>query len=333
MDERLKKYFDIVRKINQDPASVSESDLEFFLSESPKIEDSKMKEFTASGKDATYEQFRDAVVEATRKLQTEPLYKEKLLKVATESKGKKLSDDLAQGINLVLAGTDIAQSVKQINASNQAAAKSKRPARPAIPQRDLYLQQALRSAEEGTFDSARALAPAQAQIQDQYLSDIQDAKTASTGQAGAYGVYRQLAADRRNRAALNLAPIQDNIQAREQARYDRLLGMRQSETQQMFENQASLYPSDLNQYNTEQNTITSLGATGRANLRDSLYNIGNQFASTAGNFYSKQKYNRLRNQASLSGLNPDNVVKVNQSLDGYVQQPDAYFPSYFNQVY
>lgn len=332
MDE-LKRFFKTAERIRKN-LEVSDDDLSFYLSYAPEIDQKKIDDYLKSDKNATQAETEAAVIEAGRILQTNPAYKEQLVKVATDKKGAELADKISTGVNLILGGTDIANSINQIRKSNQASARSKRPGRPAIPQRDQYLQQALRSAEEGTFDAARALAPAQAQISDQYQADIADAKTASTGQAGAYGAYRQLAANRRNRAAMNLAPIADNIRAREQERYDNLLGMRQAETQRMFDNNVQLYGQDLNQYNQEQQAAGALGATGRQNLRGSLYNFAGQVAPAIGDYYSRRKYSRLRNEASAAGLNPDLTEKVSRTLDGYagnMTMDDT--PEYWNQIY
>jgi hypothetical protein len=333
MDDKLKRFFATADKIRKG-LEVSDDDLGFYLSFAPEIDETKIQDYLKADKNATREQAEAAVIEAGRSLQSSPVYKEQMVKLATDRKGAAVSEKISTGINLILAGTDIANSINQIRASNQGSSRAKKPGRPAIPQRDQYLQQALRSAEEGTFDAARALAPAQAQITDQYQQDIADAKTASTGQAGAYGAYRQLAANRRNRAALNLAPIADDIRAREQARYDNLLGMRQAETQRMFDNSAQSYGQDLDQYNTEQQAAASLGSMGRQNLRGSLYNLGNQIGPAVGNYYSRRKYSRLRNQASAAGLDADLAEKVNRTLDGYVGNMTMdNTPEYWNQIY
>jgi hypothetical protein len=228
--------------------------------------------------------------------------------------------------NLILftrTGTDVSNSIAQIQAGNKAAKDSKRPGRPAIPQRDQLLQQALRQAQEGSFDSERALAPARAQIQDQYLNDIQNAKTASTGQAGAFGAYSQLAADRRNRASLDLAPMGDEIKARQQQRYDNLLGMRMDETQNMFQNQVQLYPHDLQQYNLDQQAAASLGSTGRENLRNSLYGLGSQIPQMAGRLGAERRLRNLKNQlVTTHGDDLGNrMVQVERNLMKYTN-PD-----------
>jgi hypothetical protein len=112
--------------------------------------------------------------------------------------------------------------------------------------------------------------------------------------------------------------------------------MRMDETQQMFQNQNSLYNQDMYQYGKEQDAIASLGSTGRENLRGSLYNFGNQVAPMVGNYYTQQKYRNLKNRAgaaydqSLS----DKIVKAHQNLDssvGNMTVDDT--PEYWNQLY
>jgi hypothetical protein len=333
MDE-LKKYFAIANKLRSGK-EVGTKDIEFFLSYTPEVDEAKMQTLVDGGEFASFEDAQGAMIEAGRALQSSPEYKTKTLEIAKQAESSRISDKLATGINLVLGGTDIAASINQIRSSESALKKSRKPARPAVPQRDLYLQQALRTSQEGSFDAARAMAPVQAEIQDQYLSDIQGAKTASAGQAGAYGAYRQLAANRRNRSALDLAPIQDSIRAREQQRYDNLLGMRQNETQQMFQNNAGLYETDLRQYNNEQLAAGQLGSTGRQNLRDSLYNMGGQAADYIGSNYAQRRYRNLENQAIASGIDPKYVVGAEKNIRKIYENENrpAYMPQYYEQAY
>jgi hypothetical protein len=333
MDE-LKRYFLIANKLRSGQ-QVDNKDIEFFLSYTSEIDEAKMQKLVEGGEFASFEDAQSAIVEAGRAIQLSPEYKSQTLQIAKEAETGRVSEKIATGINLILAGSDVANSIKQIQASKSAARKSRRPGRPAIPQRDLYLQQALRSAQEGTMDTERAIAPVRAEIQDQYLNDIQAAKTASAGQAGAYGAYRQLAANRRNRAALELAPIQDSIRSREQQRYDNLLGMRQAETQQMFNNAAALYASDLDQYNNEQNAAAQLGATGRLNLRGSLYNLGSQVASHAGNAYTQRRYRNLENQSIASGIDPKYAVIAEENLRNMynTNYRPYYGPQQYEQAY
>lgn len=329
--EELKKYLAIVAQIRAG-REVKKEDLEFFLSFTPEIDREKMQKLVEGGEFTSFEEAQGAIIEAGRMLQSSPEYKQQVLDLAQQNEGARMSNKLSQGINLVLGAADIGISLNQITQGDRAARESRRPSRPAIPQRDLMLEQALRQSQENTFDTERAIAPVRQEIQDQYLNDIQGAKTASTGQAGAYGAYRQLAANRRNRSAMQLAPIADSIKAREQGRTDQLLGMRANETQQMFQNQASLYPYDLQQYNWDQRAAASLGSTGRANLRDSLYNMGGQVAGFVGQSAAQRKYDKLRNQALVAGLDPEPIVQAERNLRGYIN-PAENEQAYYEQLY
>jgi len=239
-NDELRRYFEIANQLRSGQ-NVDSEDLQFFFQYSPKLDDTKMQKLVDDGTFTSAEEGRQLAADARDSLASNPQYKQQTLEIAQKAQAGKTSSGVEQGINLLLAGTDIANSIGQIKRSAAGLKANPRPGRPAIPQRDVMLQQALRNAQEGNFDAARALAPAQAQIQDQYLSDLQNAKTASTGQAGEFGSYAQAAANRRNRAALELVPLQDQIRRGQQERYDNLLGMRLGETQRMFDNQNDLF--------------------------------------------------------------------------------------------
>jgi hypothetical protein len=328
--EELRRYFQIANQL-RGRRKVPSQDMLFFLSYTHQIDEAKMRKLVEGGEFATTEDVRAALMEAGKALQTSPEYKQLLLEVAQSADAERTTSKVAQTANLILGGVDIATSINQIRQGDKAARESRRPARPAIPQRDIFLQQALRGAEENIYDTERAIAPVRQEIQDNYLNDLQAAKTASTGQAGAYGAYRQLASMNRNRAAAELAPIQDQIRRGQQARYDNLLGMRMGETQQMFENQASLYPYDLQQYNYDQKAAASLGSTGRANLRDSLYNLSGQVAGVVGQNAAQRRYSNLINRAIASGLPPDIVVGAEENINRY--NPHLNEQSYYEQLY
>jgi hypothetical protein len=333
----IDKFFKIVAKINAGIVP-SDQEIEYYYTTAPQIDENLIQEYLAEQKraDADPDNFvadpellRDGLIESVRKMQSDPSVKERTLKLLQDNESSQISNQLSKGVNLILGGIDIGQSINQINTASQQAKANRRPTRPAIPQRDQLLQQALRSSQEGTFDAARALAPAQADIENQYYNDLANAKIASTGQAGNFGAYAQVASNRRRRAALDLAPIQDQIRAREQERYDNLLGLKMAETQQMFKNQNELYNSDLEQYYNAQDVAGRLGATGRANLRDSMYNFGNQIPQALSDVYTNRKYKRLREEQGLErhakalGLEPQNIVQARRSLHKYVfpEQP------------
>ena len=146
---------------------------------------------------------------------------------------------------------------------------------------------------------------------DQYLSDLNQAKVASAGQAGTYGALAQVASQRRGRGAQALAPIIDDIKAREQGRLDNLTGMKIGENQAIQQSNAQYYPNDLYQYQLEQQAAGQLGSQGRSNLFQSLANFGNDAVPVAANFATKRRFDGIRQ--ALQGLEPqqiDNVISA-----------------------
>lgn len=311
MDKELQRYLKVLRAINAPGSRVSKEDLRFFAGFSPSVDETVMQKIIEGGEFANPQEAQAALQQASIVLQSSPVHKEKMLEIASEKAGNETSEKVTQGLNILLAGSDILTSINQIQESKSQLSKSRKPSRPAVPQRDAYLQQALRGAQQGTYDTQRALAPVQAEIQDQYQTDIVNAKTASTGQAGQFGAYAQQAADRRNRAAMQLAPISDSIKAREQGNYNNLLGMRANETQQMFQNQAQLYPYDLQQYRTEQESAGALGATGRENLRNSMFGLASQIPNIAKN-RTRDRWRQAYNTMSMYGEEPAKIAADNQ---------------------
>lgn len=303
-DKNLDKYVRIVNRLRAGK-KISKEEIKHFLSYTTQVDEKKLAKIksklsTEQGiKDITDEDVT-ALIDEGRKSLASDTYKQDVLDLAQQAESGRVSDAITTGLNTLLAGADVLASQQQINASNKLLGESKKPSKPSIPGRDPYLQQALSQAQKGTFDASRALLPAQQGIQNQYLSDLNNAQIASTGQAGAFGSLAQVAANRRNEANVGLIPIADQIKANEKQRLDNLIGMRMNETQNQFQNQAQFYPQDLAQYGLDQQTAGALGATGRSNMRTSLANLGSQVPG-AVDLLTGRKYRKLYNQMSPYG--------------------------------
>ena len=341
----ISKYTRIAYKLRQDPTSVSDADVKFFVQFTPEIDEDSLQEIKdeldklkEKGEPVPPELSAKALLMSTKQLLSSPDFKDRTLKIAQDAEKDKNFNKIAEGFNLLLAGTDVINSINQIAQSQQMAAENVKPASPATPQRDQYLQRALRKAEEGNFGVSQTLAPAQAEIADQYRADLQNAKTASTGQAGAFGSYAQLAANRRNRAALGLAPIANEVRMQNQAMYNDLLGKRQQETQNMFENSMATYPYDLQQYQIDQQAAANLNRVGNENLRRSLSQFGTSVADPIAEMMAKRRYDRIRNGFSAYG---DDIAKsaaaTEMKLDknvGYKPSTNQFGPTrYYNDPY
>jgi hypothetical protein len=191
-----------------------------------------------------------------------------------DQKAGKLSDRLNTALNLTIEGSHLAQGINQVVQGRNIAQRSLRPGKPAAISADQNLAQALRQGQEGTYDVSRQLAPAQAAAQDQYNEDIQNAKTASAGQSGAFGAYTQVAANRRNRAGLEQSALGSQIMQQNRANYNQLLGLKQNENRNIFESQSQFYPTDLHQYQLEQQAAANLGNVGYRNINNAAEGFG-----------------------------------------------------------
>jgi hypothetical protein len=310
----MDKYLRILQRMRAGK-KISKEEIKFFLGYSADVDETKLEQLRKKEfKDLSSEEIQQMIDESGKLLLTDPDNKAKALELAQDAEKGRVSDNIAIGLNAILAGSDISASRAQIAESNRLLGNSKKPSRPGAPKADPYLDQAINQAQVGTMDASRALAPAQLQILDNYLSDINNAKVASTGNAGQFGSLAQAASSRRNRAAQELVPIGDQVKAREQSRLDNLIGTRIDQNQQSFANQASLYPTDMQQYMMEQQIAGSLGATGRENLRTSVGNLANLIPSTFSKLAANRKYDGLYNQ--MSGYGKDNAkIAVNAQRD------------------
>lgn len=339
----IKDYVRIALRLKSNPQDVSKEDLKFFSSYTREPDQNRIAEINTeldrlknAGEQVPEDLRAESLMQIVQQNISSPELKDKILQVAQETEAGQHFDKIAQGLNILLAGSDVAQSINQIAQSKNLQNKSRRPTTPAIPQRDQYLQQALRQTQEGNYGVSQALAPVQAEIGDQYRADLQNAKTASTGQAGAFGAYTQLAANRHNRAALDLVPLGNQVKQQNVQNYNQLLGLRQQETQNQYENSLATYPYDLQQYQLEQQMAGHLGAQGNINLRNAATELGGGLAKTLSDMKAKRRYDAIRNLHDATG-NGDMAVKANQTLDGYSGYNGNYRPNYglnqFEQAY
>lgn len=299
----MDRYLKILRALRAGK-DVSKEDISYFAGYQQNFDEGtyeKLKAKMASEdglKDLTDEDF-DSFLNEARKMLTTGKYKEDTLDLAKQAQQGKLAKNITTGLNTLLASGDIALSGRQIAQSNALQKNAVRPSRPAPLQRDYLLQNALSQASN--TDPSRALAPAQLQIQDQYLSDLNNAKTASGGQAGAYGAYAQTAANRRDQANLGLVPIADQIRRQNQARYDQLLGERLNENRAINQSQSQFYPQDLYQYGLDRQLSANLGQIGRQNMRSSITGLAAQIPGALSGYLTNQKYDDIYNQMSAYG--------------------------------
>src|SRR5690606_23001859 len=123
-EQDLKRYFKILKQVLAKPEA-SKDDLKFYYATEPDINEDVLKEYAEAQRKASKDPKNFVVdpdlssraqLEARRILQSDPVFKEQTLKILQESEAGELSKDIAEGINVVLGGVDIGNSVAQINA-------------------------------------------------------------------------------------------------------------------------------------------------------------------------------------------------------------------------
>lgn len=317
----MEKYIRILQRMRAG-RPISREEIRYFIEYSQDVDQAKLSRLSqklSSGVETLTDQDVSDLIDQQRAQLTQGPYKEQVLQLAQDAERGRLSDKVTQGLNVLLAGTDIATSLGQIGAARGAERRLQQPQRPTVPGRDPALQRAISQAEGGTFDQQRALAPAQLQILDQYLADLDVARRVSTGQASQYGALAQTAANRRQRASLGLVPLQDQIRRQEQARLDALIGQRMGETQQRYENVANLYPTERYYSDLEAQRIGALGAQGRVNLRTALPAFAGGARDAIIDNLVNRKYNQIYNEMLPYGEKAaDAAVQSQTWLDGFV---------------
>lgn len=315
----MDKYLELLKKL-ESGEELSEQELGSLAELRQDIESGTV-ELPEDSPFTSVEEFSANYNEVMSQILSSPEYKAKMEKLAKDKKANNISTKAAQGLDLLMTVGDIKTSRDQINQSDKGLEGLKKPSIPTAPRRNPLLSQQLRQAQLNINDQSGSLAPVQLQIADQFQQDLNTAKTASTGQAGTFGALAQVAANRRNRANLNLAPIAQQGTNQARARFDNLLGMRQEEIQNEFRNEAYSSRLGLDQYNTEAAALGNLGAAGRQNLRNSFGKLAGSIAPLVGQIGAGMG---SRSQAQESGFGPDIDAYANDidgSLFGRFQSP------------
>lgn len=229
--------------------------------------------------------------------------------------------------NTLVQGADIATSIAQIRQSNQALKGLKQPTLPVNPAIDPALNNEIYKAQLGSFDQSRAVGAAQQENRDQYQRDLGIAGQVSGGDSATYAAQANAAGLRRTRNGAQLPVIQDSIRAREQSRLDSLIGRKMDYNQNSFNNNLALGRVNLDQYNQNLNSASSLGQTGRTNLRNvfqtlpqnALSLVGRQMGNTDPySDYEDQVTNSLANLHSMVGKFKGNPIQKPKPFSPYI---------------
>jgi len=250
-----------------------------------------------------------------------PEFKQRQLEFSRSEKAKNLEPQVLAGLQAVLSAADIATGLNQVRSSERQLRQLRRPSLPPIPRPDELLNQQIYQAQDQTQGIGRTLAPYDAAVRDAYAADLATARTASAGQAGAYGNYAQAAANRRYRAGLDAIPLAENIRRSNQGRLDSLLNMRQQVDQQNFRNRLELGRTALGQYNLEAQALGQLGAAGRQNISNSFNTLATGMAPFISRGLSRTTIPQFVNQESddlvrRSGFGFGKLFRKNKTSSG-----------------
>lgn len=184
----------------------------------------------------------------------------------------------------------LGMSIDQIATANRERDLLKEPGRPGMSSTDPGLMAAIRRAQLGATSPYQdpAVALAIKQNQDAYMTGLGQARTASGGQAGAYGALAQSLYGRRLMGNQQVGALAAQTSAQKEAQLGQLLQTKQRGDLYRDMNKADLYKTDVSKWLTESKAVGDLGAAGRLNTLTSLQNLGQNLSMPLA-------YNRAQN--------------------------------------
>ena len=142
------------------------------------------------------------------------------------------------------------------------------------PTRDRSLLKGrIADAQRGINDVSQDLAPAELANLDQYLADIGNARIASGGQASIFGAMGNAAALRRRRGGMEISALGSQIKRQNRGELNQLVGMDLADRSAYEGRKLTANELALQRYYAESEDAAGLEAAGRANQRESIYNM------------------------------------------------------------
>lgn len=236
---------------------------------------------------------------------------QKAQQLAAQAKEQNAANAIQTGANILLGLSDIAQSNKQIRMSDKLLQRLKEtaPQRPARLRPSPVLRNAIADAQTDRISDA-PMAVAREQLREGYQNDLATARQASGGQAGAYAAMAQAASNRRRRGVNELLPMMAQLRQQQAGRLDNLAGLDMQERRGINASEQDLYRTDRFYHNQAEQAAGRLGATGRANRRNALYNMADNLPSLArgaSNLFNSFQPSVNLNTYPVSGNNPNDL--------------------------
>lgn len=188
---------------------------------------------------------------------------------------KDFTNVLGATVNSVQALSDIRDAQSQLDTAKGERKASKRPSRLRPYQKSPELQEAIRRAYTDLSPSSLAAQTEglTADAAQAYRGGLEQAKQASTGQAGAYGSYAQSAAQNRFRNALQIQELRNRLRNDTNRNLNYLIQNQIGENQSADVNARFRSQQDLEQYNAEQRAAGLAEQAGMYNRRLGMTNL------------------------------------------------------------
>jgi hypothetical protein len=222
------------------------------------------------------------------------LSQEEKVKLLEATKKQLKNKSVADGLSIIADTIDIGLSSAQIRESNRALSQIK----PAKGISKLKVSEGLnnliRNAQQqmtpGFIDSQ--VAPFTNQVNESFANDVNQARVASGGQAGAFGSYGQAAVNRRNQAMQGVVPMRASLLKDANANMAATTALEMQQNNAIAENDARRAALDYTRFKDEASAAGALGATGRLNMRNSLRSLLGNTSNSYDNFSGIRDVNK-----------------------------------------
>ncbi len=333
----ISKLFSIYDKARANFKSLSKDEKDFLLTNYADIDEAAIAKYKGLSEDEAkklkpeelaffYDEFKKTIVNN----------KEAVLDNLESIAKTKTGQAVVAGINTLLAGGDLIESQQQqINRFKAGEKRSRRPSRHPVLEKDHYLTATKADALQESYAPSVAERAATAGIQEAYQGDLANARIASSGQASGFGTLAQAAASRKGRRLVELAPTLNEVDMARKARIDRLAGQSAAENQAINQSAGMYYPTDLRQYQFEQEQLANLGQAGFENRRFATGQLAAQIPNLA-NLYTEERFNRYRSRLperyaeELAKFDAQNLsqLEMNRNTSSILDNMSGYRPGY-----
>lgn len=297
---------DILKKLDANEP-LTEAEKDYFINQSMK---GLVKGQPPKGENLSIDAFTK-LFDVYKDFQNSPQSRQMFRTIASERNADRLTRRMKPFFNSLLQGADIVTSLSQIRSADRATRALVKPNFAPQIINDPVLAGEIAKAQAGTFDQARALAPAQQAIREARTSGRATARAASGGQAGTFASMEQQNNINQMRAGVQLPMVADQVRRGQQAHLATLLGLSGQQAAQNSVNALRSQQMAVEQYGNDAKAAALLGATGRTNLRGTFSTLPDNLLGAAG---------RLLPVQSLGGTGAPTIGQ------------ESPYSSYFNQL-